>query len=347
VGGMTKLYQLQEGAEREQLRYIAELAATAEGRLTPALLERFRNAPKFPRPPRRRRPRFCVAHCRCGCRMMRLPQPRQPLPLRDPNPSRKAAYINRTMAKARSWHNASSMRYRQAARHPALPAAVSPLASLFPPRRDLCNPDAESEEFEQALQFSLPFCLRAACRAQSTHALRTHALLQRSCLRVDSPRASSCPFHKSLPLALEWAATAHPPGKHVRIQRTNFKEGASTMFNKVISSAVSERMQKSKPRRTKGLRRPQPATSESWKNDKGEYEPAPSGTASTPGQSLQLPRRFRRAAHQSGGEIKYRTVEEDVESNRSSTPSLRSTLQHEAPLEGRSRRRSDRRRGRG
>jgi hypothetical protein len=79
---MTKLYQLQE-QEREA---------------------RFRNAPKFLDRPAAADLAFCVAAL-----SLRMPDDAIATTLdsqylsRDPNPSRKAAYIKRTMAKARSW----------------------------------------------------------------------------------------------------------------------------------------------------------------------------------------------------------------------------------------------------
>jgi hypothetical protein len=103
---MTKLYQLQE-QEREAraAQYIANPAATA-GRPSHSWLslERFRNAPKFHDRPAAADLAFCVAAL-----SLRMPDDAIATTLdsqylsRDPNPSRKAAYIKRTMAKARSW----------------------------------------------------------------------------------------------------------------------------------------------------------------------------------------------------------------------------------------------------
>jgi hypothetical protein len=103
---MTKLYQL-EVQEREtraaQLR-----SATFPGSGRPShswlSLERFRNAPKFHDRPAAADLAFCVAAF-----SLRMPEDAIATTLdslylsRDPNPSRKAAYIKRTMAKARSW----------------------------------------------------------------------------------------------------------------------------------------------------------------------------------------------------------------------------------------------------
>ncbi len=103
---MTKLYQLQE-QEREAhaARYSASSFAT-EGRPSHSWLslERFRNAPKFHDRPAAADLAFCVAAF-----SLRMPEDAIAGTLdslylsRDPNPSRKAAYIKRTMTKARSW----------------------------------------------------------------------------------------------------------------------------------------------------------------------------------------------------------------------------------------------------
>jgi hypothetical protein len=103
---MTKLYQLQE-QERETraAQYSANSLATAEKPPHSWLsLERFRNAPKFHLRPAAADLAFCVAAL-----SLRMPDDGIASTLdsfylsRDPNPSRKAAYIKRTMAKARSW----------------------------------------------------------------------------------------------------------------------------------------------------------------------------------------------------------------------------------------------------
>jgi hypothetical protein len=103
---MTKLYQLQE-QEREtravqyQMRPIPVSGQTAYSCLS---LERFRNAPKFLDRPAAADLAFCVAAL-----SLRMPEDAIAATLdsqylsRNPNPSRKTAYIKRTMAKARSW----------------------------------------------------------------------------------------------------------------------------------------------------------------------------------------------------------------------------------------------------
>jgi hypothetical protein len=103
---MTKLYQLQE-QEREaravqhQARPVPVSGQAAYSCLS---LERFRDAPKFHDRPAAADLAFCVAAL-----SLRMPEDVIATTLdslylsRDPNPSRKAAYIKRTMAKARSW----------------------------------------------------------------------------------------------------------------------------------------------------------------------------------------------------------------------------------------------------
>jgi hypothetical protein len=103
---MAKLYQLQE-QERETraAQHSANSFATA-GRPSHSWLslERFRNAPKFHDRPAAADLAFCVAalSLRMSDDAIATTLDSQYLS-RDPNPSRKAAYIKRTMAKARSW----------------------------------------------------------------------------------------------------------------------------------------------------------------------------------------------------------------------------------------------------
>ena len=103
---MAKLYQLQE-QERETraAQHNANSFATA-GRPSHSWLslERFRNAPKFHDRPAAADLAFCVAalSLRMSDDAIATTLDSQYLS-RDPNPSRKAAYIKRTMAKARLW----------------------------------------------------------------------------------------------------------------------------------------------------------------------------------------------------------------------------------------------------
>jgi len=103
---MTKLYQLEvQERETRAAQYSANSFAAARRPSHSWLsLERFRNAPKFHDRPAAADLAFCVAAL-----SLRMPEDAIATTLdslylsRDPNPSRKAAYIKRTMAKARSW----------------------------------------------------------------------------------------------------------------------------------------------------------------------------------------------------------------------------------------------------
>jgi hypothetical protein len=103
---MTKLHQLQE--QEREARAVQHQARPVTASGQPAYsclsLERFRNALKFHDHPAAADLAFCVAAF-----SLRMPDDAIATTLdslylsRDPNPSRKAAYIQRTMAKARSW----------------------------------------------------------------------------------------------------------------------------------------------------------------------------------------------------------------------------------------------------
>jgi hypothetical protein len=103
---MTKLYQLQE-QERETRAAQHSANSFATARRSPhswLSLERFRNAPKFHDRPAAADLAFCVAALSLRMSEDAIATTLDSLYLsRDPNPSRKAAYIKRTMAKARSW----------------------------------------------------------------------------------------------------------------------------------------------------------------------------------------------------------------------------------------------------
>jgi len=103
---MTKLYQLEvrEREARATQRRSDPFSCSARPSHSWLSLERFRNAPKFHLRPAAADLAFCVAAL-----SLRMPEDAIATTLdslylsRDPNPSRKAAYIKRTMAKARSW----------------------------------------------------------------------------------------------------------------------------------------------------------------------------------------------------------------------------------------------------
>ena len=132
---------------------------------------------------------------------------------------------------------------------------------------------------KRAAPSGLPFYLRSACRAQSTPALRTHALLPRfryAPLRgADSiPHSESgSPSADSIQSPREWVAPAHPPGKHVPQTADKPKETEPNIINKVIligrlgQNAEAKTAQNNREYVVLNI-----ATQESWKNDKGDYE---------------------------------------------------------------------------
>jgi hypothetical protein len=103
---MTKLYQLQEQEREARAAQHRASSFAIVGRPSHSWLslERFRNAPKFHERPAAADLAYCVAAL-----SLRMPEEAIATTLdslylsRDPNPSRKAAYIKRTMAKAGSW----------------------------------------------------------------------------------------------------------------------------------------------------------------------------------------------------------------------------------------------------
>jgi hypothetical protein len=105
---LTKLYQLKLDERDAQLadRRAAPFHPTRGERFSHISLERFRTAPKFRDRPAAADIAFCVLAYSLG-----MPEDAMARVLdseylsRDPNPTRKAAYINRTMAKARRWAN--------------------------------------------------------------------------------------------------------------------------------------------------------------------------------------------------------------------------------------------------
>lgn len=103
---VTKLYQLQEQERETRTAHLQSKPAAVSGQ--PAYsclsLERFRNAAKFQDRPAAADIAFCVAAI-----SLRMPDDTIAAALesnylsRDPNPSRRSAYIRRTMMKARDW----------------------------------------------------------------------------------------------------------------------------------------------------------------------------------------------------------------------------------------------------
>ena len=103
---LTKLYQLQEQERETRTAQLQSKLASVSGQPVYSCLslERFRNAAKFHDRPAAADIAFCVAAI-----SLRMPDDAIATALetnylsRDPNPSRRAAYIRRTMTKARAW----------------------------------------------------------------------------------------------------------------------------------------------------------------------------------------------------------------------------------------------------
>jgi hypothetical protein len=105
---LTKQFQLQEHERQARIAQhrATTLSPTGGMRYLHLSLERFRTAPKYHDRPAAADIAFCVAAYSLG-----MPDDAMASTLdseylsRDPNPTRKAAYIQRTMAKARLWAN--------------------------------------------------------------------------------------------------------------------------------------------------------------------------------------------------------------------------------------------------
>jgi hypothetical protein len=100
---ITKLYQQRE-QEREAKRLQASLSPQRGPRLSNVTLERFRTSGKYRDRPAAADIAFCVAAYANGMTHAQIERALDDEYLsRDPNPSQKAAYIRRTMEKARRW----------------------------------------------------------------------------------------------------------------------------------------------------------------------------------------------------------------------------------------------------
>jgi hypothetical protein len=100
---ITKLYQQRE-QERETKRLQASLSPQRGPRLSNVTLERFRTSGKYRDRPAAADIAFCVAAYANGMTHDQIESALDDEYLsRNPNPSKKAAYIRRTMEKARRW----------------------------------------------------------------------------------------------------------------------------------------------------------------------------------------------------------------------------------------------------
>jgi hypothetical protein len=100
---ITKLYEERE-QEREARHLQASLSPQRGPRLSNLSLERFRTSTKYHDRPAAADIAFCVAAYANGMTEDRIERALEDDYLsRDPSPSKRAAYIRRTMAKARRW----------------------------------------------------------------------------------------------------------------------------------------------------------------------------------------------------------------------------------------------------
>ena len=99
---ITKLYEARE-QEREARRLESSLSSL-RGRLSNISLERFRTSIKYQARPAAADIAFCVAAYANGMSQDRIERALEDDYLsRDPSTSKRAAYIRRTMEKARRW----------------------------------------------------------------------------------------------------------------------------------------------------------------------------------------------------------------------------------------------------
>jgi hypothetical protein len=100
---ITTLYQARE-QEREAIRLQSSLSSRRGPRLSNLSLERFRTSIKYQDRPAAADIAFCVAAYANGMTEDRIERAIEDDYLsRDPSPTRRAAYIRRTMEKARRW----------------------------------------------------------------------------------------------------------------------------------------------------------------------------------------------------------------------------------------------------
>ncbi|MDX6557855.1 MAG: hypothetical protein QOF72_904 [Blastocatellia bacterium] len=103
VQEITKLYEERE-QEQEARRIQASLSPQRGPRLSNLSLERFRTSTKYRDRPAAADIAFCVAAYANGMTQDRIERALKDDYLsRDPSPSKRAAYIRRTMEKARRW----------------------------------------------------------------------------------------------------------------------------------------------------------------------------------------------------------------------------------------------------
>lgn len=103
---MTKLYQLREQEREQRIALLQERSALTGtvGRFTHLSLDLFRTSSKYAGRPAAADIAFCLAATSLAMPETAIADTLSSAYLsRDPNPRRKAAYIERTLAKARAW----------------------------------------------------------------------------------------------------------------------------------------------------------------------------------------------------------------------------------------------------
>jgi single-strand DNA-binding protein len=131
---------------------------------------------------------------------------------------------------------------------------------------------------KRAAPSGLPFYLRSACRAQSTPALRTHALLSK--IRYAPLRgADSCPIASLGPLPqIPSSRLGSGSRRHTlragmsRIQRTNPNNGAKDNNRVILIGRLGQNAEAKTAQNSRQYVVLNIATQESWENDKGNSE---------------------------------------------------------------------------
>ena len=333
---MTKLYQLQQ--QERQARIAQHQAAVfphrggrgipafpLSGSVTP------RSTTTVPPPPTSP---FASPPTRLRCRRMRSPAPSTA----STSPAIRIPPSGLPTSSGR-WRRRDHGRNARRLECPRLSAVVHPtlcgvrtiqFPSARPPQSRRIN-----EEVEHAAPFPFAFLVAFSvprsehprpsdARSPSRHSLRAFQVW------TPPPRQARVPFHKSLPLALGVGRVGTPSGQACTASSgQTSKNGAKHMFNKVI---LIGRLGKNAEVKTAQNKKEfvvlNVATSESWKNEKGEYDTRTEwhrvyawGTLANFAKTLQKGQLINLE-----GKIKYRTVEKMSRVRRSSTPSRRSKL---------------------
>jgi hypothetical protein len=171
---ITKLYEAREHRKREARRLQSSLSPQRGARLSHLSLERFRTSIKYQGRPAAADIAFCFAAYANGVSEDRIERALEDDYLsRDPNPSKRAAYIRRTMEKARRW--ASDNISASSPSH----CSFQLLSEHFKySELGFCKPCHEERPLNRVarFQFAPSICVqRAALKTPTSY--RTHALV--------------------------------------------------------------------------------------------------------------------------------------------------------------------------